>query len=176
MYETLLKYGYPNGWPDKVQHENFLNLLTALKFRNKEINQLSVLDVGCGTGDLYYVLKLLGCKNYTGIDNFAPSLRIARSRYPDGNFIEKSALHNTNYYDYIFASGLISNMDKMSAQLTLHFLWQYCKTAFSFNFISEPTEYLAWYDVDEMTDYCEQFCNTMSLISCGNQTTIILQK
>lgn len=176
MYDKFLKFGYPNGWPDSVQHNNFLDLLYSLKYKKKPIEQLSFLDVGCGTGDLFYLLKLLGCKKYTGIDKFEPSLDIAHYQYPDGNFVKKSAFKINDYYDYIIASGLLSTMDSKGAKLIIYIMWQYCKNAVAFNFISEETSILSWYNVDEIIEYCELLSKNISVSSCENQTTIILCK
>lgn len=53
----------------------------------------SVLDVGCGPGVTYEVLRAHGrAAGYVGVDSSAPMLDVARERYPAGDFRAGSAL------------------------------------------------------------------------------------
>lgn len=71
----------------------------------------SILDVGCGRGDLYEFLKATG-KNltYTGVDLNNKIIQLAREKYAprDAQFLVKDILSDTfsERYDYILASGI----------------------------------------------------------------------
>jgi SAM-dependent methyltransferase len=76
---------------------------------------ISVLDLGCGFGDLYGFLKTEGLLSrhhikYTGFDIFLNFVEIAKKKYPDARFelidiLEKEHLPK---FDYIFCSGVFN--------------------------------------------------------------------
>ncbi|MGA7105485.1 MAG: bifunctional class I SAM-dependent methyltransferase/glycosyltransferase family 2 protein [Candidatus Deferrimicrobiaceae bacterium] len=70
----------------------------------------SVLEVGCGTGDL---LHALAPKRGVGIDISPKTLELARSRYPDLTFIEGDAedLPISETFDYVILSDLVGYLE-----------------------------------------------------------------
>ena len=81
----------------------------------KKASGISLLDVGCGLGDLYGFLKAEGLLNrhrisYTGSDISARLLEAARKRYPDALFELKDILEDRYIpkYDYVFCSGVFN--------------------------------------------------------------------
>lgn len=52
--------------------------------------QMRVLDIGCGNGRLYPLLKKRGA-NYTGVDNSEGLLKEARALHPEARFVECDA-------------------------------------------------------------------------------------
>lgn len=52
----------------------------------------SVLDVGCGTGVLYPYLQRTKAKSITAIDISDEMIKLARDKYPEGNFLCKDVL------------------------------------------------------------------------------------
>lgn len=53
---------------------------------SEQINNRSILDIGCGTGVLYEFLKKAGAKDITGIDLSEKMIRIAKEKFPKANF------------------------------------------------------------------------------------------
>jgi 2-polyprenyl-3-methyl-5-hydroxy-6-metoxy-1,4-benzoquinol methylase len=80
-----------NEWKDK-RHEAVLRAV-----RSVAANRLRILDVGCGPG--WYTSKLAAFGEVTGIDLSEEAINMARSRYPDIQFIAG------NVYDYSLPSG-----------------------------------------------------------------------
>lgn len=73
----------------EVEHRNQLAELVLAHMRPGE----ALLDVGCGTGLLYQTLaKKPSSLAYTGIDSSREMLRLARSKHPEGRFLEGDAL------------------------------------------------------------------------------------
>ena len=76
-----------------------------------ENKPLSILDVGCGTGDLYHYIKKEQLPfEYMGIDLSAKMIVAAQKAYPAGNF-RCLAINDikTNYsFDCVMASGIFN--------------------------------------------------------------------
>jgi SAM-dependent methyltransferase len=95
--------GQRDHWK-KINQYYWTDLETLCSFLIPE--DASVLEVGCGTGDLISHIK---AARKTGID-FSPNMiEIARRKYPDADFAVMSAEDITidETYDYIVLSGLI---------------------------------------------------------------------
>lgn len=77
-----------------------------------DFNNRSMLDVGCGFGDLYLFLKEqnVHLKKYVGIDMNPQMIAMASSRLPEAAFEVKNILDNelNEKYDYVVASGIFS--------------------------------------------------------------------
>jgi SAM-dependent methyltransferase len=82
--ERLEKFGYSPetlGWGKSGRQEVRFSVLAELAIKNPES---SVLDVGCGFGDLYFFLKSNGWRgHYTGIDIVPGLLEEGRKKYPE---------------------------------------------------------------------------------------------
>lgn len=109
FYEELLKQhgDTPQAfdWGSKKSQINrFKVLIEGFDLEGKKL-----LDVGCGTGDLYGFLISLEIKNfgYTGIDISERMIKQAREKFPNANFIKDDFLkRNFNGdFDIVFVSG-----------------------------------------------------------------------
>lgn len=76
---------------------------------------LSILDVGCGFGDLYGFFKTEGLLrrekiSYTGYDISPKILEVARKKYPDAKFERKDILEDRHVprFDHVFCSGALN--------------------------------------------------------------------
>lgn len=106
----ITKYGIHSpralAWDSKESQKARLETILELgNFDNK-----SVLDIGCGTGDLIPLLEER-CSNfkYRGIDINADFITEAKKRYPSHNFSSGEFLCAKNKAaDYIFASGVLT--------------------------------------------------------------------
>ena len=93
------------GWGDKGRSKlRFEMLVSQWNFDNA-----SVLDFGCGFGDLCAYMKERGFKNFrfTGIDINPELIAIAKERYPEADFQCLNLLTEPDIaeVDYILASG-----------------------------------------------------------------------
>ncbi len=102
-------YGYDPrslGWIVGTQQIRFKQLASV-----GDLSGCSVLDVGCGFGDLYGYLLAHGINvDYTGIDLNAAFISIARKVYPDARFIigdfEEERFRGR--FDWSFESGIFN--------------------------------------------------------------------
>lgn len=76
---------------------------------NHDLHGCSLLDVGCGTGDLFDHLqrRSVAC-NYTGIDLSPAMISRARERFPSGVFLEGNAIDAlpSKQFDYTVSIGI----------------------------------------------------------------------
>ena len=102
-------YGYDPrslGWVRGSQAVRFKNLTMV-----GELENCSILDVGCGFGDLYGYLLDSGLRvKYTGVDINRNFIETARGIYPDAHFIEADFESQViaGKYDWAFASGIFN--------------------------------------------------------------------
>lgn len=118
-YEGLLAQHGENfkalDWNSPESQKLRYQILKEIFIYGKKSSGISVLDVGCGFGDLYGFFKaekLLSRHKirYTGCDISAKLLQVARKKYPDAKFELTDILENRNVpkFDYIFSSGVFN--------------------------------------------------------------------
>jgi SAM-dependent methyltransferase len=76
-----------------------------------DLNNSTVLDYGCGTGDFYRFMKRRGIETrYTGVDINENFIEMAKKKYPECTFrvmnIDEDPLDG--FYDYIFICGVFN--------------------------------------------------------------------
>jgi len=111
----------------------------------QDLNNATVLDYGCGTGDLYRFLKRRGITvKYTGVDINENFIGLAKQKYPECTF----KVMNTDddqfegFYDYIFICGVFNlNVpgvdDDMKNALTT--LFRHCNKGLALSALSSHT-------------------------------------
>ena len=78
--------------------------------RNVPLQDKSLLDVGCGLGDLLTYLNSLGLGvRYTGVDLLEKMVQAARRNHPGHDFVQGDIFHATPFkpasFDVVFCSG-----------------------------------------------------------------------
>jgi len=78
-----------------------------------DLNGLSLLDVGCGVGDLYgYLLRRHIDTDYTGVDILKEMVQEAKRRYPTGQFVSgdlfTSDMMTGKSFDVVYSSGIFN--------------------------------------------------------------------
>ncbi len=111
-----------------------------------ELNNRSILDVGCGFGDLYLFLKERGgnLKQYVGIDVNAQMIALAKVKSPEVTFEVKDILDDKlkGEYDYVVASGIFSLETPDWQAVTekiLRKMYQLSRIGIGVNFLSSLT-------------------------------------
>jgi SAM-dependent methyltransferase len=94
--------------------DKYFTLFPALdKALPTAVGAQSLIDLGCGTADLYEFITTKGY-DYTGVDISNDMLKQARSRYPKGYFIQgdvtKSIPEINKKYDVVFLNMLFPSI------------------------------------------------------------------
>jgi SAM-dependent methyltransferase len=167
VYTFCLKENLADGWAGKDKYENFQNLIEITKRTAHPLKGASVLDVGCGTGDLVAFLHKYEIGEYLGVDLVKPSIELARQKYPGhefkiADFLKVQLRHR---YDFVFASGAISmaletdNYAVMEAFIDK--MWKSAQVGVAFNFITpkkpgQKDDTLFLYDLDRVLESCRK--------------------
>ncbi len=151
------------GWASEfTQEQRFLMLSLLSDMENK-----TVLDVGCGMGDFYSFLLLNGvdCR-YTGIDISEKMINHAKKAHPETHFELRNLLDlpATPTYDIVVASGPFNHKtDEPYAFIEpiITHMFSLCKTALAFNLLSastpasmQDTKSFTYYSPSKILDIC----------------------
>lgn len=147
--ERLQQFGVTEqalGWGEKGRSKLRFEILLSLW----DFNKTSILDFGCGFGDLYEYLLAKGFSqiSYTGIDVNERFIAIAQERYqlPDASFLVSNLLEDqySTKHDYILSSGVFNH--KLSNNM--HFIEkafdkfnELSIKGFAVNFLSDKVAY-----------------------------------
>ncbi len=110
-----------------------------------ELNNSTVLDYGCGTGDFYRFLKRRGIKvKYTGVDINENFIDLAQKKYPKCTFKVMNADDDEfeGFYDYIFICGVFNlNVPGVNDDLknALVALFKHCNKGLALSALSSHT-------------------------------------
>lgn len=163
--ERLKKYGYDPrtlGWLKGRQPIRF-KILSEIG----DLSNCSILDVGCGFGDLYGFLMKKGLTiEYTGVDINPNLIEIARNIYPHAQFEVKDFLEgNKGEFDWVFSSGFFNFRlpdNKSFIRTMLKKMFEMCKKGIAADFLSSYVEFRnedAYYTCPEDVF---TFCRTLS--------------
>ncbi|MBU0574470.1 MAG: class I SAM-dependent methyltransferase [Candidatus Margulisbacteria bacterium] len=97
-------------WKDPNNQKLRFRIFEEL-IRTIPMKKFSVLDVGCGFGDLYGHLNRAGLRfDYTGVDISEKLLEVAAKKYPKAMFEARDILTDkkNDRYDFVFCSGLFN--------------------------------------------------------------------
>jgi len=156
------------GWRDADSQITRFEVLNEIA----DLTGASVLDEGCGFGDLYpYLAERFPGITYTGIDINADAVAVARERYPAVLFV---AADFTEYsggpFDYVLSSGALTfNMNDAEGVYKGHIrkMYEVCTKGVAFNMLNrsvivELPDYLGW-DMSEVEAYCRTFARQVVL-------------
>lgn len=149
-YQNAYKeYGYSPktlGWDKGRQDIRFEVLLSFFDYDEK-----SILDIGCGFGDLNRILSLNGSNyRYTGIDLVEDLISEGQIQYPQKhvNFLKADFLEYKfdEPFDIIVASGIFNHKfpnggNDLFRQRVMQKAWSLCKEGFAFDFLSTKVDY-----------------------------------
>lgn len=166
-YDSLLEEYGPNdprsiGWASESTEQIRYTILSEIG----DLNSHSILDVGCGFGNLYDFLRNKNLSfSYKGIDINPKAIMIAKEKHPNINFETVDfGNYKNDKYDYIFCSGALSFKIPNYKQ----FYFEYIKKMFNcstigiaFNMLNdknntnlEDDKLYATYSVKEVQDFC----------------------
>jgi len=167
-YKTLLKEHGPS--PEAVQHIN-----KASQYKRFEIlteiapDMQSVIDVGCGLGDMFQYLNEHGFKGqYLGLDFIPEFISLSEKHFKthaNAQFKECNLLTDNipTGYDYILLSGVFNNNQANNEEFmysTIKKMFDSCKKGIAFNAMSTYVDFqddsLYYSDPLKIFDYCKK--------------------
>lgn len=133
----------------------------------------SILDVGCGVGEMYqHFLDREIPVSYTGIDIIPEFIDAAEARFPDARFFERNILDETERFDYIFASGALSFRVENNSEYVKSILKKMYDLSYkgvAFNMLMRGThinnETYVTYHPEEVADFCEGFAERVEIVT-----------
>lgn len=127
---------------------------------------ISVLDVGCGTGDFYcYLKEKFNYINYEGIDLSEKMVALCKSKYGEKLFKQKNLLDYKHKKDFIVANGvfyLIRTNPEKNMQILINYMFSLCCKGVAFNSLS------SWATKKEEKEFYAdpikilEFCSTLT--------------
>ena len=170
--ENLEKFGIsPSavGWVSGKQKERYSKLFEGVGDFN------SVIDIGCGLGDLYkFIIDQKGVENlkYIGTEINQNFIEICQEKYPEATFILQNKIIPSfnNKSDVVVMSGLFntpldSNDFFLKSLLDASFLLS--KKFITFNFLSNDVDYkdsnLNYTSLGDVIEYCEKKSKKISI-------------
>jgi SAM-dependent methyltransferase len=167
-YQTLLQqHGFS---PKSVQHIDRKSQYKRFEILCEiDLNASSIIDVGCGLGDMYQYLQeknFLG--KYLGVDFLPDFIKLSSERFnkvPQASFsvcdLEKDKLPLE--YDYIFLSGVFNNKlsnNESFMRNTINKMFASCNKGIAFNAMSTYVDYqdpeLYYSNPLEIFDFCKR--------------------
>jgi len=133
------KYGISarglNWSSDESQRVRFEVITSLLKY---ELPTCSIVDAGCGFGDLYFywLENDLHVESYIGLDSVQDSIQICKQRLPEISFTCKDILKDDlPYADWYVASGTLNILNDFQTWLFLEKILAHSKRGIVFNML-----------------------------------------
>jgi len=173
FYEDALeRYGEEDvrsvQWTSSFGQKRRFDILLGVE----DVNGSSLLDAGCGLGDLYALLteKELNI-DYTGIDIIPEFIKVAQKNFPETNFEIKDILEVEEKYDYVLASGALSFKvanNNEHYKRVIKKMYEVANKAVAFNMLDNATHVdngtYAAYHPKEIAGFCSSFVEHIEVV------------
>jgi SAM-dependent methyltransferase len=165
------------GWGSKYSQEKRFNVLLEIPGFNRSD---SVLDVGCGYGDLSKYVD-----NYTGIDLRKSAIEIAAKKYEGVEFLHSDIFSIDKSYDWVFGSGIFCFTGGWKKYTESHIekMYYLANKGAAFNFLSykssgKKMRGMKYAKVNEVVSMIYPICSKFSIRHdyLDNDFTIYLHK
>jgi SAM-dependent methyltransferase len=171
------------GWKDMESQQTRFKTFAGIA----DLSGRSVLDAGCGYGDLLpYFSALYNDITYIGIEQIPELVQEAIARYgsrPAASFIQGNFTTDLlPAVDYAFASGSLNyrSADPDFVFKAIDKLYAACNYGFAFNLLSYivPNGFLVAYNSNEVISYCSSICAQVKLVQGydANDFTVYMYK
>jgi len=158
------------GWNSREgQHLRF-----DILAQTANLNKTSLLDIGCGVGDLLpFLNSRFSNFKYTGLDLNEHFLMIAAERYQDWENVQ--FLHgdmnscSIPIADIILISGALSYRNSVEDYVykLINKIYDSCNTAFAFNLLkrlNQPSQILCTHDPENIMKFCSTISKNVSYV------------
>ena len=167
LYHYFVQHDAEDGWGDRDKYGNFQQLIKLENYTKHHLNNASILDVGCGTGDMSGFLRGYDIKEYLGIDIVELSLKLAQLKYPKEKFKKGDflRLQFDQQYDFIFSSGTLAAVlesdNYVIMEAFLKKMWSLARYGVAYNFLvqrfkGETDDTLFLYNLDTVLSICKK--------------------
>jgi SAM-dependent methyltransferase len=153
--ECFLKHGDNHlgvDWPNKEdtikRHEVMYDII---KEDNTKINEVTILDFGCGLGHFYEWLLTKDIRpHYYGLDINTEFYNVCKMKYPNNTFYNLDILTTEELptFDYIIINGVFTEKRDLTQKEMMNFfksvikkLWDKCDKGLSFNLMSKHVDW-----------------------------------
>lgn len=146
VYKQAFKIHGPTpqalAWRNELSQQVRFQTLLEIVDKPETFNGKTILDVGCGLGDLYKYFKAKKITvTYTGIDIVDDFINYAQKPYPEAKFILGDYQEvKLGKFDYIFASGIFNFQlaDNVAfLTKTVKKMFQNSRHGVAFNFLTQ---------------------------------------
>lgn len=170
------------GWNDHKSQEVRFKILSEIG----SLDGHSVLDAGCGHGDLYpYLIKIYPQLQYYGIEQIPRFLEVAVERYghlPDTHFYQGDFTNpGLPSVDYTIICGSLNyrNSDESFVFTTIEKLFHNSRIGIGFNLLSElaePNDFLQAWLPGEIMNHCRKLTAHLRLVEnyYGKDFTVLM--
>lgn len=157
------------GWRDKKSQFVRFEALSGIAI----LSGYSVIDAGCGYGDLLpHLTSLYGPFNYTGIEQIPEFYNKALKRFANWQgtaFINADfTLMDLPLRDYVLASGSLNYKHKDPDFIfkIIAKLYASCSRGLAFNLLRDivPNELIVAYEPEQILNYCQKLSPKVKLI------------
>lgn len=172
------------GWTDRdSQHSRFAAIAS-----NVEFDGCSVLDLGCGYGDLYpFLTSQYAIHSYLGVEQHANFIQQAKVRHQSPTCDFKRGDISTlsvNAHDVVVASGSLNYASKNENYLTsmIERMYALADKAVVFNLLDKhyypARQLLVSYHPQGVYRFCKTLCEDVRLVEgyCDGDFTIVMTK
>jgi trans-aconitate methyltransferase len=170
--DTLKRFGSGDpralAWRDSESQITRFEILAQVG----DLSGASVLDEGCGLGDLYpFLTKRFEAVTYHGVDINEQLIEAARAKYPNTSFeIGDFSSYEGKSFDYVLASGTISfNIPNHRAVYfaQIQKMFEIAQKAVAFNFLNavhfEGNDLYVTYSREEMLEFCHTITKNITI-------------
>ncbi len=147
----------------RTQRRRFAALVSMIG----DVGQASLVDAGCGFGDLYLYLREQGAspKSYTGIDLCAPMVAEAKRR-TECTILQRDVLRQAlPVADWYVASGSMNLLSRMETRLFIQRCFEKSRKGFVFNLLEgreREGEFSYWHP-HEIREMCRAFTEKIEI-------------
>ena len=103
-------------WREHYTRSRYYPLWTVVADRLRRQGTGSILDIGCGPGQVACVVRDLGIEHYLGIDFSPAHIEHARNACPDYRFTQtdafKTELFDSHEYDTVLCMAFLEHVDR----------------------------------------------------------------
>jgi SAM-dependent methyltransferase len=161
------------GWLSTQEQELLFSILLTHKLHTH-----SILDVGCGRGDLYNQLNSDELDSYTGIDLDVNKINIGKVKFPETRLIHEDVLNMEQSFDWVVGSGLFNLFDHPSLPLQVEYtqkvirkMYDLCQVGVAFNLLTGIPDTLTEEERNQLVlhtpgEWFEYLIQTYEKVSC----------